>query len=232
MEYTPDHDIPRVYKGSQFACANGLGAWSCFTVIPVCVFILSGRSIGEFAEVSIMLVPATAMLLLFFGLASLTLWYFIADPNQLVVRNHNLFFLKRVFLWEDISRVVLDNNRAELLLKNGGKKVIRAESLKDKDWLALKQHMLQQGITIQDEVDYEHAVTPQARKDSRRLNRGFVVLFAVIGGGAAILIDREVERWILALWVVPGFVVGLVVLFFWYMMGGNDDTKNNEDKLQ
>ena len=179
-----------------------------------------------------MLVPATAMLLLFFGLASLTLWYFEADASQLVVRNHNLFFLKRVFLWEDISRVVLDNNRAELLLKNGSKKVIRAESLKDKDWLALKQHMLQQGITIQDEVDYEHAVTPQARKDSRRLNRGFVVLFAVIGGGAAILIDREVERWILALWVVPGFVVGLVVLFFWYMMGGNDNTKNNEDKLQ
>ncbi len=179
-----------------------------------------------------MLVPATAMLLLFFGLASLTLWYFEADAVQLVVRNHNLLFLKRVFLWEDINRVVLDNNRAELLLKNGSKKVIRAESLKDGDWLALKQHMLRQGITIQDEVDYEHAVTPQARKDSRRLNRGFVVLFAVIGGGAAILMDREAERWVVALWVVPGFVVGLVVLFFWYMMGGNDNTKNNEDKRQ
>lgn len=232
MEYTPDHDLPRVYKGNQFACANGLGAWSCFTVIPVSVFILSGRSIAEYAEVGMLLVPATAMLLLFFGLASLTLWYFEADADQLVVCNHNLLFLKRVFLWDDINRVVLENNRAELLLKNGSKKVIRAESLKDSDWLALKQHMLRQGITIQDEVDYEQAVTPQARKDSRRLNRGFVVLFAVIGGGAAILMDREVERWVVALWVVPGFVLGVVVLFFWYMMGGNDDTKNNEDKPQ
>jgi len=232
MEYTPGHDIPRVYKGNQFACANGLGAWSCITVIPVAVFFLSGRSVAEFAEVGVLLVPVTAMLLLFFVLASLTLWYFEADADQLVVRNHNLFFLKRVFLWEDINRVVLDNNRAELLLKNGSKKVIRAESLKDKEWLALKQHMRRQGINIQDEVDYEQAVTPQARKDSRRLNRGMALLFVVIGGGAAILIDKEVERWVLALWVLLGFVVGLVVLFFWYMMGGNDDTKNNEDKPQ
>ena len=232
MEYTPDHDIPHVYKGSQFACANGLGAWSCITVIPVAVILLSGRRIDEFAEVGMLLVPLTAMLFLFFGLASLTLWYFVADANQLEVRNHNLFFLKRTFLWQDISSVVLDNNRAELLLKNGNKKVIRAESLNDRDWLALKQHLQRMSISVKDEVDYEQAVTPQAKKDSRRLNRGMTVLFLVITGGAAILTYEDVARWILALWVVLGFLVGLVVLFFWYMIGGNKDTVNNEDKQQ
>lgn len=232
MEYTPDHDIPRVYKGNQFACANGLGAWSCITVIPAAVIILSGRRIDEFAEVGMVLIPLTAMLLLFFSLASLTLWYFVADGNQLTVRNHNLFFLKRTFPWQDISTVVLDNNRAELLLKNGSKKVIRAESLNDRDWLALKQHLLRMGIPVKDEVDYEQAITPEAKRDSRRLNRGMTVLFLVITGGAAILTYGDVARWILALWVVLGFLVGLVVLFFWYMMVGNKDAVNNEDKLQ
>ncbi|MBE2289075.1 MAG: hypothetical protein IAE95_05940 [Chitinophagaceae bacterium] len=232
MEYTPDHDIPHVYKGNQFACANGLGAWSCITVIPAAVIILSGRRIDEFAEVGMLLVPLTAMLFLFFGLSSLTLWYFIADANQLDVRNHNLIFLKRTFLWGDISSVVLDYNRAELLLKNGSKKVIRAESLNNRDWLALKQHLLRIGMPVKDEVDYEQAVTPQAKRDSRRLNRGMAVLFLVITGGAAILIDKDVARWVLGLWVVLGFMLGLVVMFFWYMMGGNDNTVNDEDKQQ
>lgn len=232
MEYTPDHDIPHVYKGNQFACANGLGAWSCITVIPAAVIILSGRRIDEFAEVGMLLVPLTAMLFLFFGLSSLTLWYFIANANHLEVRNHNLLFLKRTFLWEDIRSVVLDNNRAELLLKNGSRKVIRAESLNNRSWLALKQHLLRIGISVKDEVDYEQAVTPQAKRDSRRLNRGMTVLFLVVAGGAAILIDQEVARWVLGLWVVLGFLLGLVVLFFWYMMGGNDNTVNDEDKQQ
>jgi hypothetical protein len=232
MEYTPDHDIPHVYKGNQFACANGLGAWSCITVIPVAVILLSGRRIDEFAAVGMLLVPLTAMLFLFFGLASLTLWYFVADGHQLTVRNHNLFFLKRTFLWQEIGSVVLDYNRAELLLKSGNKKVVRAESLNDRDWLALKQHLLRMGIPVKDEVDYEQAVTPEAKKDSRRLNRGMAVLFLVITGGAAILTYGNVARRILALWVVLGFLVGLVVLFFWYMMGGNKDTVNNEDKQQ
>ncbi len=232
MEYTPDHDIPHVYKGNQFACANGLGAWSCITVIPAAVILLSGQDLVDFAATSVMLVPAAAMLLLFFSLASLTLWYFVADGHQLTVRNHNLFFLKRTFLWQDISTVVFDNNRAELLLKNGSKKVIRAESLNDRDWLALKQHLLRMGIPVKDEVDYEQAVTPQAKRDSRRLNRGMTVLFLVITGGAAILSYRDVDRRILALWVVLGSLVGLVVLFFWYMMGGNNDTVNNEGNQQ
>lgn len=179
-----------------------------------------------------LLVPLTAMLFLFFGLSSLTLWYFIADANQLDVRNHNLIFLKRTFLWGDISSVVLDYNRAELLLKNGSKKVIRAESLNNRDWLALKQHLLRIGMPVKDEVDYEQAVTPQAKRDSRRLNRGMAVLFLVITGGAAILIDKDVARWVLGLWVVLGFMLGLVVMFFWYMMGGNDNTVNDEDKQQ
>jgi hypothetical protein len=224
-------DDTRYFRGNQFTCATGIGAWSFVTVVPAAIILLSGLSLSDFAHTGVMLVPAVAIMLLFFALLSLSLFYFETDSAQLVIRNHNLSFLKRTFLWHDVARVVLENNRAEILLHNGSKKVIRAESLKDEHWLALKQHLQNKNISVRDEVDYEVQTSPQGKYEQRRLYRGMALLLLVIGAVAALLIKRDVERWVLALWVMLGLLIGIVVVFLWYAMGGknnNNDTDNKE----
>ncbi len=137
------------FKGNQFTSFRGIFLWG-----------LTG------ALVSIPLTQPTASPTGYLILAAITLFlflllswfmhYFGVSENYLVIKNHTLPWINRLYSLADVREVVFEQegkrpNCLRVITQDFKSKLYPAGTLKDKHWLNLKDVLEQRGIVVRNE---------------------------------------------------------------------------------
>jgi len=159
FDYTPEpvHKkdmIPEtfaVFKGSQFTSLRGVILWGLYAIILV-MFLLRP---GYLDHINI---PKFVLLFglfcfAWFYLNSLVMNYFLASEHYLEVKNHNLFWKKRIYGLDDIKEVAIETqgkmpNSLRIITKDFRSTVFPAGTLNDRNWRSLKEKLESRGIPV------------------------------------------------------------------------------------
>ncbi len=140
-----------VYKSNQLTSLRGAMLWGLYAVIII-MFVLRP---GYLDHINV------PKFVLFFGLFcfgwfylhSLLMNYFLASEHYLEVKNHNLFWRKRLYLLEDIKEVAVETqgkmpNSLRIITKDFRSTVFPAGTLNDRNWRALKEKLESKRIPV------------------------------------------------------------------------------------
>lgn len=136
-----------IFKGNQFTSLRGISLWGLILFFTYLLF-------------STMETPKTGLLVFFgvfvifwFVLHTWLMHYFGLSKDYLVVRNHNFFWMVKVFRLTDIKEIVYETqgkqpNCLRVITKDFKNKLYPAGTLRDKTWLELKDKLEAQGVTV------------------------------------------------------------------------------------
>lgn len=147
-----ENDFYQTFKGNQFISLRGILLWG---MIGVFVYQFAYNEKPGTVGVGL-LAFAFILSLLWIILVSRQMYYFQVSSHYLVVRNHNLFWRKKIYNLADIKEIVFDTqgklpNCLRLITKDFKYKLYPAGTLRDKTWLALKTELETYSIEVRNE---------------------------------------------------------------------------------
>jgi hypothetical protein len=139
------------FKGHQLLSFRGISLWGLLGVLMyMMVTIKRPNNTGAVLFVC-------GISLLWFVLFSYQMHYFEVSDNFFVVRNHNFFWKKKAYTISDIQEIVFESqgkmpNSLRIITKDFRNKLYPAGTLRNKDWLALKDKLEVHNIKVRNEV--------------------------------------------------------------------------------
>ncbi|MFA0962750.1 DUF6585 family protein [Roseivirga sp. BDSF3-8] len=136
------------YKGNHFFTFNWLFVYACLTASFFILFL-------DIPIVSKLIM--TGMVLLLCVLLSIQLYYFEADKDFLIVKNHIWPFHQRAFRLSDITELVIESphqrsHTLRIITSDFKNRVYGAGSLRNKTWRQFIVDMEKQGIRVRNEA--------------------------------------------------------------------------------
>ncbi len=143
-----------LFKGNPLTSLRGISLWGLigfFIALPIynmkppqIGFIISFFVFGTF----------------WFILHSWMMHYFGLTKEYFVVRNHNYFWMKRIYRIDEINEIVFEShgnqpNCLRIITKDFKNKLYPAGTLRDKTWLYLKERLDRNGIKVRNESVYD-----------------------------------------------------------------------------
>jgi len=82
--------------------------------------------------------------------------YFVLANDYFVVKNHNFIWLKKYYRLKDIKEIVFETqgkqpNCLRVITNDFRNKLYPAGTLRDKNWLELKEELEKKGISVRNE---------------------------------------------------------------------------------
>ena len=143
-----------LFKGNPLTSLRGISLWGL---------------IGFFVGMMIfkMKTPPLGFLIFFFGFS--TFWfvlhswmmhYFGLTKEFFVIRNHNYFWMQKIYRIDELREVVYESqgqqpNCLRIISKDFKNKLYPAGTLRDKTWLYLKERLEQKGVTVRNQSIYD-----------------------------------------------------------------------------
>ncbi|WP_295654138.1 hypothetical protein [uncultured Mucilaginibacter sp.] len=150
----------KIYRNNQFFNFRSLMIW----FLIVMIFCTSIKNVDKLNGWLFSLVFAFIM----FRLTAWFTYYFKTSDSFLVVRNHNAFWYKKIYLLSDIKEVVFEQewrrpDGMRIITKDFESKLYYGSSLWKKQWRALRDDLKEKGISVKDdfifnEVEVEFTV--------------------------------------------------------------------------
>ncbi len=145
------------YKGNQFTSLRGIMLWSLYAIIAV-MFILRPGYL-EHINVPKFVFFFSLFCIGWYYVNSLLMNYFLLSEHYLAIRNHNLFWKKKLYRLEDIKEVTVETqgkmpNSLRVITKDFKSSVFPAGTLNDKRWLALKDSLKSKGIEVRNDSPF------------------------------------------------------------------------------
>lgn len=140
--------IVNKYKGKQFISFNGISLWGLTTLFVIIIVSFSPPT-GFYIFISI-------LWLFLFLINSYQMHYFGMNREFLIVKNHNLFWKKKVYRFSNIKEIIFEtqgrgNNSLRIVTKDYRTGIYPAVTLQIKTWLALKEQIESKGIIVRNE---------------------------------------------------------------------------------
>jgi len=137
------------YKSTQFFNYRGILLWLILAGLGFVAVKNIDHPVG-------LLFIASFACLAFFGL-SYFLYYFGISGHYFIVRNHNFFWVKKLYRLTDIREVVFEQqdrwpNCVVVITNDFKTNFLPAATLWGKDFRALKQDLISKNITVRDEI--------------------------------------------------------------------------------
>lgn len=143
-----------LFKGNPLTSLRGISLWGL---------------IGFFVGMMIfkMKTPPIGFLIFIFGfsafwfvLHSWMMHYFGLTKEYFVIRNHNYFWMQKIYRIDDIKEIVYESqgrqpNCLRIITKDFKNKLYPAGTLRDKTWLYLKGRLESNGIIVRNECIYD-----------------------------------------------------------------------------
>lgn len=145
-----DYDFMDLYKGNQITSLRGITLWGLIGFFLILLLLKGGN-------------PPMGFYIFFFCFGSFWFFfnsylmhYFGIDKEFLIIRNHNLIWINKVYKIPEIKEVVFETqgnmpNCLRVITKNFKSKLYPAGTLRTNDWLALKDALEKQGIVVRNE---------------------------------------------------------------------------------
>jgi hypothetical protein len=145
----------KYYKGVSILSMRGIAALFFFLLFIVTLFndkIINGN-IKDVSFGIVFAIPFAGMFMLF----SYMLNYIGVSDNYLIIRNHHLPWVKKIYRLDNIKEVVFDTqpkspNILRIITKDFKNKMYPASSLSDKKWLELEHNLEAKGIKVRNEL--------------------------------------------------------------------------------
>lgn len=144
----------KFYKGYQLLCIDGIALWIfCAGALysAVMIFIIPQKK-------TVLWMPVV-FISFFLSVFSSRMYYFGLSDNQLFIRNHNFFWIKRMYRMTDIKEVVFEQRSKlpvtlRIINNDFTSKTYPATTLWSKTWLQLKADLESKGIKVRNECVY------------------------------------------------------------------------------
>jgi len=138
------------YKGNQFTSFRGIFLWGLIGFfILLMIFKMKSPPVGA-------LIFITVFSTFWFLFNSWLMHFFELTSEYLIVKNHNLFWLTKVYSFKDIKEVVYESqskqpNCLRIITKDYKNRLYPAGTLRDRTWLELKKKFELKGIRVRNE---------------------------------------------------------------------------------
>ncbi len=147
---TAASDFYDTFKGNQLTSLRGIALWGLIGYIFY-MFINSKRpvDIGDVLFVS-------SFSLFWFIIFSYQMHYFQMSDNYFLIRNHNFFWKKKAYNIADIEEIIFETqgkmpNCLRIITKDFRNKLYPAGTLRNKNWLVLKDKLQAHNIKVRNE---------------------------------------------------------------------------------
>ena len=137
------------FKGNQFTSLRGLTLWGLIGFFFFMIIRTKNPAIGG---IIFFLVFGS----FWFTLNSWLMHYFVLANDYFVVKNHNFIWLKKYYRLKDIKEIVFETqgkqpNCLRVITNDFRNKLYPAGTLRDKNWLELKEELEKKGISVRNE---------------------------------------------------------------------------------
>jgi TM2 domain-containing membrane protein YozV len=145
-----DNDFFETYKGNQLTNFRGIMIWF-FVGLGLYNFI-NDKFFNNMA-----IVTYCFLSLFIFFLLSWTMHYFMVGQKYLIVKNHNLLWIKKVYRLDNIEEVIFETQGKlphcmRIITKDFKRsRLFPAGTLRDKTWMAMKAELENKGIKVRNE---------------------------------------------------------------------------------
>jgi len=116
-----------------------------------------------------------------FRIGSWYIYYFDLSDNYFVVKNHNMFWVSKIYPLSNIQQIVFEQpykmpGSIRVITKDFKSKLFRAGTIPDRQWIDLKNTLEKKHITVRDEfvyaiAFYEFTFFKEIRDIFKRLNQ-------------------------------------------------------------
>lgn len=144
------HESLEIFKGNQFTSSRGITLWG---LVGFLIFlVLSMGTVPPWRAT----VFALLFISLWFIINSYLMHYFILSEKYFAVRNHNFIWKYKIYKVEDIKEIVFETagrmpNCLRIITNDFRNKVYPAGTLRDKNWLDLKDKLELKNIIVRNE---------------------------------------------------------------------------------
>jgi hypothetical protein len=144
-----------VFKGNPFLSFRGIIIWGMFAFVFYLTF--PNLSFSNYNDRMLKALPYFSIfLLVWFFLNSWFMHYFKLSNTSLVIRNHNLLWIRKTYDISDIKEIVFETkyrwpNCMRVITNNFQSKLYPAGTLRDKTWFDMKEKLESLGITVRNE---------------------------------------------------------------------------------
>lgn len=216
------------FKGNQFTCMNGVLMYGTVILLPLIIYLFDQVELA----ITLFFVFSVVMLLPF----SFTFNYFALTPYGITVRNHLLFLRRITFNNEEIRELILSekskDNCLTIVTTDGKEKKYRGASLRDEDWLELKQALVKRRFLVTDEQNYEELVKPDHKRFMRVAAAFSIVYFAIWGWCFTLLQDFEpatTTGWVLKIIGAIVLILGSIAIYLVSLLFIANRTEDQEE---
>lgn len=139
-----------IFKNNQFLSLRGITLWGL--VIPIIItLIVKGRDWQIAGHLFLI-----GFMIFWFFMSSWMMYYFVVKDDELIIKNHNYLWVKKVFQIDNIKEVVFESNGNQpnslrVITKDYRNILYLAGTLNDKTWLSLKLKLEEKGIKVRNE---------------------------------------------------------------------------------
>jgi len=143
-----------IFKGNSLTSLRGISLWGLIGLfIWGMAFKIDNPSLGLFLFF-------LGFSTFWFILHSWMMHYFGLTKEFLVVRNHNYFWMQKIYRIDEIKEIVYESqgqqpNCLRIITKDFKNKLYPAGTLRDKTWLYLKERLEKNGIIVRNESIYD-----------------------------------------------------------------------------
>ena len=143
-------DNYETFKGTQMISLRGICLWGFIGAIIYLVLKIDRPiTIG-------LMIFVLCISLFWFVVLSYQMHYFQVSDNYFIIRNHNFFWKKKAYRILDLNEIVFETqgkmpNCLRIITKDFRNKLYPAGTLRDKNWLALKDKLESYKITVRNE---------------------------------------------------------------------------------
>ena len=143
-------DFYETFKGNQLTSLRGISLWGLIGLF-VYMVINNKRPV----HIGSVLFVSGSSLFWFIGL-SFQMHYFQVSDNYFLIRNHNFFWKKKAYNIADIKEIVFETqgkmpNCLRVITKDFRNKLYPAGTLRDQNWLALKDKLETYKVKVRNE---------------------------------------------------------------------------------
>ena len=143
-----------LFKGNPLTSLRGISLWGLIGLfIWGIIFKIDNPSLGLFLFF-------LGFSVFWFVLHSWMMHYFGLTKEYFVIRNHNYFWMQKIYRIDEIKEVVYESqgqqpNCLRIITKDFKNKLYPAGTLRDKTWLYLKKRLESNGIKVRNESIYD-----------------------------------------------------------------------------
>ena len=144
------NDSFETFRGNQFTSLRGLSLWGLIGFFGY-MLVTNNKPNGEF-----LIITFSCVSIFWFVVHCYLMNYFKVSDNFFVVRNHNYFWKKHIYGIRNIKEIVFETqgkmpNCLRIITNDFRSKLYPAATLRDRDWLKLKNRLEACGIEVRNE---------------------------------------------------------------------------------